>query len=357
MLMPKLKEIQDKYLILLAEACSTVDECVRNRQSIYKPINEPTNKKCKEYVSHKAVEHFSLEESDNEIENAYKELKEKLESSNEKEALYDKFNDFFYKKTAHKIDTARIVGFSKERKFLSKSLYDNLLLNAIEFTASSKLRDSFDLAFKEANILSTHDDGIAFRALTKNLTHVTVMPLEKLDISCHLELFQQLIELGLGNQPSHILDMLDFPQQFKDFNHILQETYNQIKAHVSAQISYSQAQSHPLLSCFFSKKNNVSACFQQYQTNVTRAAFNFLFSKERDLAVLESQLTQHDANFLSSSGLKSSYPNFQGAYPKLLKQIKQPNKAEAISAQLFSQQQTATGASILANMTSDIAPI
>ncbi|WP_257789949.1 hypothetical protein [Piscirickettsia salmonis] len=41
--------------------------------------------------------------------------------------------------------------------------------------------------------------------------------------------------------------MLDFPQQFKDFNHILQETYNQIEAHVSAQTSDSQAQSHSLV--------------------------------------------------------------------------------------------------------------
>ncbi|QHS33336.1 hypothetical protein GW535_13420 [Piscirickettsia salmonis] len=101
--MPKLKEIQDKYLILLAEACSKVDECVRDRQSIHKPINESTNKKCKEYVSHKAVEHFFLEESDNEIENAYKELKEELESSNEKRLYTIDLMIFFIKKQRIKL--------------------------------------------------------------------------------------------------------------------------------------------------------------------------------------------------------------------------------------------------------------
>ncbi|APS50336.1 hypothetical protein AVI51_05330 [Piscirickettsia salmonis] len=77
---PTLKEIQGQYLIFLAEACSKAEDCVYDRQSI-------KNKEGK-YVNLSEVKHFFLNEDkdkkNNEIEDAYQSLKEKLKLSKRK---------------------------------------------------------------------------------------------------------------------------------------------------------------------------------------------------------------------------------------------------------------------------------
>ncbi|APS58449.1 hypothetical protein [Piscirickettsia salmonis] len=264
----------------------------------------------------------------------------------EAEPLFSEFNEFFHKKTEYKIDTARILGFSKERNFLSEKLYDTLLLDAINFTSSSKLMDFFSSAYQEVNPTELNDEGQAFKALNKKLTDATTGFLEKIDISYHPELFKQLIEFGLGNQPSYILDILDCPQ-FKSLNNQLR--YIKDHAPTPTQASNSNPQPGTFLSRFWSKPSDFNTCFNQYQTSVMQSAFSFLFSKERDIVALEKQLTQHKEKFLSRSGLKNSYPDFQSHHLKLFNQLRsQANQPEPVATYtlLHSQHETTVSANI-----------
>ncbi|WP_131812061.1 hypothetical protein [Piscirickettsia salmonis] len=155
--MPTPDEIKKQYLIFLAEACADSEESVLYRNSIKDKTGNPSG--------FKGIEMFFLGDVGNEIEKVFQDLKESLSRCNdsqEKILLLERFNSLFEKKTQHRIDTARILGFFQSENLPSQALRDMLLLEAINFKASSSLKKHFFFAAQPVQRLYAGHDGLGF---------------------------------------------------------------------------------------------------------------------------------------------------------------------------------------------------
>ncbi|QGP53851.1 hypothetical protein PsalMR5_01285 [Piscirickettsia salmonis] len=334
--MPASHEIKKQYLIFLAEACADPEDSVLCRSSI--------KDKAENSSGFKEIERFFLDDAGTEIEEEFKQLKENLSKCSdieEKDTLLVGFNNLFEKKTEHTIDIARILGFSQSENLPPQALRDMLLLDAINFKASSKLREYFI-----QDIVDTMDptkgdsDGSAFKTLDKSFKDVEKDLFGKLDLSCHPDLFKQLIDLDLGNQPDYILAMLNKPQQFQTLNNELGAIYQDTKTHAGNAPAPGTIAS--FFSCLWPKQENFENHFNLYKSNVLKSFYDFSLPEGQSQELLKSQLAQHETQFLTASGLANSDPECKVLSQRLLNSLGiQDAQPSPSSPLLFSQQQVA----------------
>ncbi|MGJ3502241.1 hypothetical protein PsalN5692_03572 (plasmid) [Piscirickettsia salmonis] len=343
--MPALNEIKKQYLISLAGACADPEDSVLYRSSIQDKAGNSSG--------FKVIEAFFLGEIGNKIEKAFQDLKESLSRCNdsqEKSLLLDSFNSLFEKETEYRLDTARILAFFQDENLPVQTLHDMLLLEAINFKASSNLKEHFLPAIFEAMDCAANDnDENAFKVLDQNFKDIAKSLLDKLDLSCHPDLFKQLIDLDLGNQSDYIQIILNQPQQFQTLNYGLRV----IKTDLFTEISTDNVQTlgimASLFSCLWPKKESFETHFNLYEANVLKSFYDFSLPEGQNQDVLKSQLTQHEVQFLTASGLSDSDPECRDLSQRLLNSLgiqdSQPSPSLPL---LFSQQQVAaTGSTAL----------
>ncbi|WP_230382437.1 protein kinase domain-containing protein [Piscirickettsia salmonis] len=181
----------------------------------------------------------------------------------------------------------------------------------------------------------------AIRALGLDLagTECALDNLLQFDLHC-----QRLGHLGLKERAC-IHKVLDNPWKFygsyaclSGIYDEIQQAYEGIKAHIAAE----------------NWQPSVGVQFNQYQSQVMQAVFEFSMSEKSDLKALISQLAKYEAEFLSSSKIKENIPEFNEAIcPRILGKVRahtKNNQQDEAQHLFFNQQETGAGAAATAYM-------
>ncbi|QGN95819.1 hypothetical protein Psal071_00861 [Piscirickettsia salmonis] len=336
---PHSSEVQYQCLIFLKEACLDFNESLVCRESIH----------CQDQVvdCDKVQPHLLDVNIESKFQNLLSELQQCSTTVEEENNCYRKFEEFFLKKTNYTLDIRRVLAFFKNTHFPIHTLHQTLLLEAIHFNTVAKLTTFFNPALIDA-ANSESEDSLC-KVLQNQFREATISHLSKLNFSYHPKAFKQLDKIGLGKLSSCIQEVLEKPQRFKsyhltlkDVSDELQQICKNIQPHLSAQNLSADSNSFlSLFRCFNPKAIDLEACFNQYQLASMQAVFNYAMSEEQSIEQLESQLSQHEIELLSTSNLKINYPDFQSPCARLLSKINIQANQSPSSQLLFTYQQQA----------------
>lgn len=148
----------------------------------------------------------------------------------------------------------------------------NCFLESISFAASADLQESFNAELKSAIDIATEEDDDSFYELIKEqFKEASTYPLSRFNLSYHPKAFEQLDQLGLGDQSNCILKLLGHPPQLINIEGIsnqVKEIFENAKKSIPTEIESTQ-------------QNLIAACYEKYQTSVVGLIFNFFIPKEK----------------------------------------------------------------------------
>ncbi|ALA24298.1 hypothetical protein AVI51_14805 [Piscirickettsia salmonis] len=327
--MPSFNDILNQYLLHFKKYFLDLDLSLNHRTSILSSQGTTPN-----------FQEIAKLFSDGEIEKEFESLQNKLNRYPDTShlELYIKFNDFFKSKTDHSLESERVIGFFKDRNesIAGKKLLEIVFLESISFAASADLQESFNAELKSAiNITAEEDNDSFYELIKEQFKEASTYPLSRFNLSYHPKAFEQLDQLGLGDQSNCILELLGHPPQLINIEGIsnqVKEIFENAKKSIPTEIESTQ-------------QNLIAACYEKYQANVIGLIFNFFIPKEKNQEDLELQLFIYENEFLSSSNFANHGTQFESFCPKILEIIKASNKEhiqESDSQLFFSQQKEKT---------------
>ncbi|OAJ34198.1 hypothetical protein [Piscirickettsia salmonis] len=344
-------QVLNKYLEYFKKAYLNINASVIHRQSVL------AKNECAV-----GFQHISKYFQDGKIESEFQQLQDKLKKLTNTQESYDQlynqlfeaFDRFFFQKTNHLLETKRIFSFFKKNSTANKTLKDMILLDAINFSATADLYDFFATEFKEATLLVENEDEAAYKSLQKHFKNAAAYCLDRIDLSNHLEFFQVLDHLGLG-ESLYTQIVIEQSQQFSRIHHSLKDINLDIQQAKTSILKQSAANCYsttypfnPILSFFnfglSQQQLELATAYHAYQTNVIKTVFNFLMSKQ-SVDELEKQLYQHENTLLSSTQLETSFTHLKGLHARIIEKItiKNQQPPPITDGHLFLSRQHTTG--------------
>ncbi|AKP74893.1 hypothetical protein Psal006b_03324 (plasmid) [Piscirickettsia salmonis] len=312
--------VLEKYLIFFKKACLDPSSSFDGRESV--TFNGSRVK----------LENIFASLQDQEIQDKFKDLKEKIKYSDNDQALEltTSFSDFLLEKTSYKFDVARIMGFFVDFDIIQKNVFELFFLEAVSFTATADLHTYFEKKIEKCLLISMEDESSnAKELLFEQFKEASNFVVNLFDHSRHTVLFQKLENAGLSDDSLCLFEALN-----KSNNQISSEKLSQLKQSLDAIDDIFNSREVDI----FSEASNVDllkSSYDNYRLDMKKCIISGIFSLESQ-EELEVKFINYEANFLESSDLGNNISgNFRSLLPDILKKINNTTDNNQESESLF----------------------